>query len=269
MSLQKNCILGQVISTKNGIIVPCTSAGGQSCNQLCIDYNMLHGLSGIGGKIGDSNIPKEYRLITVQNAPVRHEQESIYKVIDKYVESFAKMFNEELPKEERIRSLYLYSKNPGTGKSTTAAALLNEFILRHYIGSLKLGIAPKQNIGYYLDVNEWQNLFVGFTRSGIPSEIANEKSKLFYHQMELAKHTQFLVLDDIAVRTTVSDAFRGELHSIVNHRINNALPTVYTSNVALSELPSLFGEERLYDRVRHYCIQLDFEGDSHRGMGKK
>jgi DNA replication protein DnaC len=269
MSYENKCILAQPVATKAGIKPICKLAGSDKCNSFCIDYNLLHGESGLSGRIGQANVPEEYRLNTVQTSSARQKQPNVYPVIDKYIESFHKMFVDDLPREQRIRSLYLYSENSGTGKTETATAILNEYIMRHYIGSLQKGQKPLQNVGYYLDVNEWQNLYSGFTRPNIPAEVAMKHSNQFYEQMEIAKHTQFLVLDDLAVRQTVTDAFRGELHSIVNHRVSNVKPTVYTSNVPLDELPNIFGEQRLYDRVRHYCIQLQFEGDSNRGIGGK
>ena len=266
MSNQHNCILGQIIATKNGVMPACKYAAGDKCSLLYPEYTSLHGFSGLSGRIGAANIPPHYKLITAQTSPARTGQPKVYRLIDKYVESFKKMFDENLQKKERIKSLYLYSEKSGTGKTATAVALLNEYSIRHFIGSLQRGVQPKQNIAYFLDVNEWQETFVGFNQPNVPQNIANEYSAKFYEQMEMAKNCEFVALDDMAVRTNPSDAFRGKLHSIINHRVNYNLPTIYTSNVPIASLPSIFGEQRLYDRVRDLCLQVDFEGESNRGM---
>lgn len=163
-----------------------------------------------------------------------------------------------------IKSLYLWSKNPGSGKTTTATTLISEFIIAHYLGSLKRGKQPLQQPAYFLDVANWQELYTGFTRKGIPQEIAEANSRPYYRQMELAKKTPFVVLDDIGVRGVATDAFRGDLHTVINYRNANGLPTIYTSNLPLEEMAKVF-DARLYDRMRDQCVVLHFDGESKRG----
>lgn len=163
----------------------------------------------------------------------------------------------------RIKSLYLWSESPGTGKTSTAISLLHEYLVVHYIGSLKRGLQPIQRPAYFLDVNSFQELYTGFTRQGIPREIAESNSRPYYTQMEHAKKTPFVVLDDIGVRSA-SDGFRGDLHTIINHRTTHGLPTIYTSNLAIDEMATVF-DARLADRMRDQCLSLHFVGSSARG----
>jgi DNA replication protein DnaC len=82
--------------------------------------------------------------------------------------------------------------------------------------------------------------------------------------MKFAQETPFIVFDDLAIRS-VSEPFRADLHSVISYRVSNQLPCVYTSNLPLSELPTIYGEQRLYDRIRDLTIQLSFIGESKRG----
>ena len=181
-------------------------------------------------------------------------------MLDQYVATFKRQFDEE---GERIKSLYLFSESPGTGKTTTAIALINSWLAEHYLGSIKRGQAPAQTPAYFLDVNSWQELYTGFTRPNIPQEIAEQNSRPYYRQLELAKRTPFVVLDDIGVRTA-SEGFRGDLHTVINYRCVNGLPTVYTSNLPIEDMATVF-DARLYDRMRDQCLMLAFAGESKRG----
>ncbi len=245
---------------------PCKLAGGPSCNDYCPPYIQIHGHNGKGGRVGAAGLPAEYRLLTLDNSPAREGQAEVYRTLTKYVATFERQFDEEggsSASSRSVKSLYLWSESPGTGKTTTASALLNEWIRTHYIGAVKRGQQPLQQPTYFLDVNAWQELYTGFTRSNIPQAIAEENSRPYYRQLELAKTTPFVVLDDIGVRSA-SDGFRGDLHTVINHRCANGLPTVYTSNLPIKEMADVF-DARLYDRMRDQCADLHFVGESKRG----
>jgi DNA replication protein DnaC len=164
---------------------------------------------------------------------------------------------------KQIKSLYLWSESPGTGKTTTAVALLNSYIIEHYLGSLKRNRKPLQTPAYFLDVNEWQTLFNEFNRSNIPKDVAEPASREYYRRMQIAKTAPFVVCDDIGLRTA-SEAFRADLHSVINARTTGALPTVFTSNLPIEEMAVVF-DARLYDRMRDMCAVLHFDGESKRG----
>ncbi|MEK5414338.1 hypothetical protein [Paenibacillus sp. FSL L8-0708] len=57
------------------------------------------------------------------------------------------------------------------------------------------------------------------------------------------------------------------MHSVINHRVANGLPTVYTSNVMLADLAQVF-DARLADRIREQCVEIRFVGESKRGLRK-
>jgi DNA replication protein DnaC len=122
---------------------------------------------------------------------------------------------------------------------------------------------PQQTPAYFLDVNEWQTLFNEFNRSNIPRDVAEPASREYYRRMQAAKTAPFTVCDDIGIRAA-SDAFRADLHSVINARTANGLPTLFTSNLPIEEMAQVF-DQRLYDRMRDMCLQIHFAGESHRG----
>ena len=215
----------------------------------------FHVLNGDGGRVGSANIPADYRYITIANSPARESQAKIYKALDAYIRTFERQFD---PNADRIKSLYLFSESPGTGKTTTACALLNEWLVAHYLGSLKRGKQPLQTPAYFFDVNEFQ------TRYNLAT-MTNDESELDVIKAEIRKcqTVPFLVMDDIGVRGA-TEAFRSYLHAIINHRATTGLPTVYTSNFPIEDMARVF-DERLYDRMRDMCAVMEFGGESRRG----
>ncbi|NGQ95446.1 DNA replication protein [Brevibacillus sp. SYP-B805] len=250
---------------------PCKTADDPAiCTRLCPHFIALHGASGAGGRVSAANIPSDYRHVTVATSVARRDQAAAYAIVDRYIATFDRQFEPDAGGPEaadrRIKSLYLYSREPGTGKTTTAAAIANTYLIAHYIGRLKRDRQPLQRPVYFLDVNEWQTLFNAFNRPRVPDHIAEPASDAYYRSMEHAKAAPFLVMDDIGVRDA-TDAFRGDLHAIINHRVTNRLPTVYTSNVPIDELAQVF-DARLADRVRDQCAVVTFKGESKRGVRK-
>lgn len=217
------------------------------------------------GRIKAANLPAEYRHLTLDNSPAREQQAPIYEKLAEYVTDFS-------------GSLYLFSTATGTGKTTSAASLIGEYVIASYLGALKAGKQPPQQPAYFLDVNEWQTLYNGFNRKNVPQDIAERYSRPYYDMMERAKKAPFAALDDLGVRNA-SEAFRSDLHTVINYRVTNGLPTVYTSNIPMIskvkpddrvealkpyDLYDVF-DVRLLDRIRDNCELLVFEGKSKRG----
>lgn len=227
-----------------------------NCTPYCPHRIAMMGLDGNGGRVSSAGLPKDYRDVTLANSPVRASQPDIYALLDEYVKTFGR--------EGRIKSLYMWSDSPGTGKTTSASAVLNNWIAHDYLSSLKAGKHPRQQPAYFLDVNAWQELYTGFTRPNIPQDIAEKNSRPYYDQMEKAKRAPFAVLDDIGVRGKASDGFRGDLHTVINHRTSNGMPTIFTSNLTIKEMAKVF-DDRLYDRIRDQAGVIHFKGGSKRG----
>ncbi|MCO0597437.1 ATP-binding protein [Peribacillus butanolivorans] len=233
----------------------CKIAGSPQCSDQCSAFIAMHGRSGKGGRVGAAGLPADYRLVTLANSPARTEQAKIYAKIADYTATFDRQFEEGA---ERIKSLYLYSESPGTGKTTTAAAILNEWLTVHYVGSLQRGIQPLQRPAYFLDVNAFQTDYNLATMTNDDAGMAQVKSII-----QRTQTAPFAVLDDIGVRSA-TEAFRSYVHAIINYRTTNGMPTVFTSNLELAEMERVF-DGRLYDRMRDQCAVLSFGGESKRG----
>jgi len=249
---------------------------GDFCKPLSPIYIGLHGANGHGGRVAASNTPADYHGLLLADSPAREGQAKVYDVLGSYVKSFNKQFADvkadlvgagKSDNEIRVKSLYLWSEAPGTGKTTSAVALLNEYLVAHYIGHLKRKEMPAQRPCYFLDANLLQTEYNTFNRPRVPDDIAEPASRRYYNAIERGKHTEFVVIDDLATRDA-TDAFRADLHSVINHRVTNQLPTIFTSNIPISELANVFGEQRLADRVGDMCMELHFKGESKRGMRK-
>src|SRR5699024_8532746 len=123
-----------------------------NCTKLCPHRVALHGLNGSGGRSLTANIPKDYRYVTIDNSPVRESQEKLYGLLDRYATTFKRS-------KARIKSLYLWSESPRTGKTTTATALLNAYISPEYLTALSEGRQLPRSEAYFLDVNVFQTKY--------------------------------------------------------------------------------------------------------------
>lgn len=240
----------------NKCILDSRKKGGcSSCESLCAHRIAMHGLNGTGGRVGAAGAPSDYRYLTLNNSPAREGMESLYKILGLYVKTFQRQFEDG---GERIKSFYLYSTSPGTGKTTTAVALMNEFIMSSYLGALSRGLPPAQLPALYLDMVALQNEYNLATMTSNEDDLEKVKATL-----KKAARVPFLVMDDIGVRSA-TESFRTLLHGVINHRATHSLPTIYTSNVPMDDFIRIY-DARVYDRARDKCQEVHFKGDSKRG----
>jgi DNA replication protein DnaC len=245
MTHANNCILSS----------RCKVANSAQCNKTCGHFISLHGLSSNGGRLANASAPIDYKLLTLANSPARANQAQVYATIEKYVATFERMFDPEAP---RIKSLYLVSESPGTGKTTTAIAVMNEWIIASYLGAKKRGMQVPLVPAVFLDTNAFQTDYNLATMTNDDAAMVKIKSTILRVQA-----APFAVLDDIGVRSA-SEAFRSYVHAIINYRTANGLPTIFTSNLPIEEMAVVF-DARLYDRMRDMCAVLHFSGESKRG----
>lgn len=198
-----------------------------------------------------AGIPKGYRDIYLDNSPAREDQSKIYSQLESYVKTFTE-------DDVRIKSLYLYSASPGNGKTSTAAVLANEFIRRRFMYLASKGRTIPEVLALFMDVNDVQ------TRYNMAS-MSNDDEEMARIVADIKRYSTvpFLVCDDLAVRGA-TESFRSLVHAVINERNTAELPTIYTSNVPISDLSNVF-DARLADRIGDMAAVLQFKGLSKRG----
>lgn len=74
-----------------------------------------------------------------------------------------------------------------------------------------------------------------------------------------------LILDDLGAEKT-TEFVEGELYNIINHRYNNKLPTIITSNIPWNELPDKYpmNGKRIASRVSEMCGSFNLNGKDYR-----
>lgn len=240
----------------NKCILDSRKKGGcATCDALCPHRISMHGLNGTGGRVGAAGAPADYKYLTLANSPARDGMERLYGVLEAYVKTFSRQYDDD---DLRTKSFYFYSTSPGTGKTTTAIALMNEFIMTNYLGALQKGLQPPQLPAMFLDMAELQNNYNLASMTNSDEDMLAVKEKL-----KKASKVPFLVMDDVGLRDATVP-FRSLLHGVINHRATNSLPTIYTSNVPLADFIRVY-DARVYDRARDKCQEIKFTGESKRG----
>jgi DNA replication protein DnaC len=233
----------------------CKIANTAECNKACEHFIAMHGYSAKGGRLASANAPIDYKLLTLANSPVREGQPRIYDTLEKYCATFERQFEEGAP---RIKSLYMFSESPGNGKTSSAIAVMNEWIIASYLGAKKRNRQAPFSPAVFLDTNSFQTDYNLATMTNDDAAMGSIKATI-----QRAQQAPFAVLDDIGLRSA-SEAFRSYVHAIVNYRTANGLPTIFTSNLPIEEMAVVF-DARLYDRMRDMCAVLHFGGESKRG----
>ena len=187
--------------------------------------------------------------------------------MDAYVKTFRRAFEAD---SDAIKSVYIYSPTAGNGKTTTAVALLHEWIIRQYVGALQAEQQPIQQPGYFLSLNELQQIHKRMYSPGSQAK-RDEVGDEFYRRMERAKKSPYLIIDDIGVRAA-SASFLSKIYDLMNYRTSEGLPTCFTSNKSLEQLAELFltedPEGKVVSRISDRCVILRFDSTSKRGMRK-
>ena len=220
-------------------------------NPACYMYTRLQNL------IALSKVPKKYRKCTADNLPIKEDNPQAYKIIVKYCNTVIEQVT------ENNNSLYLYSKpnkdNPlgcGTGKTTSACAILNTFMYEANWLNLKRQLELPMIPALFIRCSDFQNVYNAQFRN------QDSASTEYYAYKYAMKTCTLLVLDDIAIRSC-TEAFLNEMYEVINCRNMEELTTIYTSNVAITELEKTL-DSRIASRVQESCFRIAFSGKDHR-----
>lgn len=177
-----------------------------------------------------------------------------FNAVSDYINSFEEVCQEGI-------GLYIYSTptkdNPfgtGTGKTSSACIILNEFVKWACKQSLQGKLELTTHPALFVSMSEFQNIYNKQFRQ------ANQTS--YYPLKELMKKALLLVLDDIAVRN-LSDAFMNEVFEIFNHRHNHFLMNIFTSNISLNKLTDFYND-RIVSRLYSMTTEVNIKGTDRR-----
>jgi len=128
------------------------------------------------------------------------------------------------------QSLYIYGANR-TGKTLVAASLLMEQFKKNYL------LAETYNSYFVKMPDLLEEIKQSFGRY-------NEADVL-----ERYINCELLVLDDFAI-TKPTDWTYQTLYRLIDTRYENIKPIVFTANISLDELETLYGDTRLTSRIK-------------------
>ena len=239
-------------------------AGTGVCNVLCSPFILLHGTEGNTGYWRARNVPPKYSNALMSNLPIKAENPTAYQWVQKYVGNI-------LENAENGIGLFFYSiPNPsnrlgtGTGKTTSAVTILNEYVLARIVQHSKGEKLIEKQPALFYKASEFQTLYNSQFR-GTP-DMQEKASHKYYKVKDLLMKVEMLVFDDIGIRQKITDAFENELTEIIDARDSNQLATIYTSNIPVEKLAETMGE-RIASRIEGMTVQIAFKGKDFRKGG--
>ena len=135
------------------------------------------------------------------------------------------------------KGLYLYSAKKGSGKTRMAASIANDLIHNHDI-SVKFMTSP-----------------------AILDEIKNSWGSKEYTErqvLDMLFTVPVLIIDDFGAEKA-TDWANDRFYQIINERYVNNRITIFTSNMSLSNLRY---DDRITERIKEKCLQIDFPEES-------
>lgn len=243
----------------------CKKANGEECTPTCYPYVVLHGSRGSGGFYGSTGVPKRYKGLKLKDLPIKEENPDSYKVVNTYIKDLDKYVN------DRSIGLFIYSApydgnafGTGTGKTTTAAIILNEYVLHEVRKYLRGDVRFSSSPGIFVMASDFQNTYNEQFRGS--NELREDASNRFYALKKRMKSVNLLVVDDIAMRDT-TEAFKSELYEVIDYRANNEKTTIFTSNYPIDRLADLLGD-RIASRIDGMTYKVKITGKDHRKGGQ-
>lgn len=164
----------------------------------------------------------------------RQESKEKARTACKVIKEYLDMLPEA---KETGMGLYIYSSTKGSGKTRMAAGIAN-YLLEHDT-AVKFSTSTRilNEIRSTYDENSQ------YTESQLMSDLVN---------------TEVLIIDDFGTEN-VTAWVRDKIYDIVNERYINKRITIFTSNERLKDSSY---DERISNRIKEMCYQIDFPEES-------
>ncbi|GAK00894.1 ATP-binding protein [Geomicrobium sp. JCM 19055] len=243
----------------------CKVAGEEGkCNVLCSPFMMLHGVNGDGGIWKARNVPKKYEGVRFDNLPIQEDNPTAYEWVARYV-------NNITANVEKGIGLFFYSVSTqenrlgtGTGKTTSAITILNEYVKARTIEHTKGIRKMENNPALFYKASDYQALYN--SQFNGTDKMKEEATLKYYRIKEQFKTVDLLVLDDVGIRDRITDNFENELTEVIDARDGEELATIFTSNLDVSSLEKTLGH-RITSRIDGMTEQIALYGTDKRKGG--
>lgn len=198
------------------------------CSPWCDKYLLYQ------AHVNQSHIPKRFQGLFLWNFPAGRNR----SIVDRFIHG---------DNIEQGRGLYLYSSCSGTGKTTIACTIANEYIVRHMwkakLNPLVVYVVVPELLDRIRD--HWQD----------PDEN-------LYTLLENIRTVPIVIWDDIGAEKP-SEWVRERLYTLINTRYTSELCNIFTSNLPLEKLEEQLGQ-RITSRIYGMCYTVEVTGEDHR-----
>ncbi|MBC9785491.1 ATP-binding protein [Heliobacterium chlorum] len=242
----------------------CKKAGDTGrCNNTCYAFLKLHGESGQGGLWAVSGIPKAYQQSLLKTLPFRQDNPLAFEFVTQYCQDI-------VANVDKGQGYYFYSvpndanpKGTGTGKTTAATALLNEYlvarVILHVVRQRPIDDIP----ALFVNASKYQNAFNAQFRG--TRDMQEEASQTYYLLKDRMLTVALLTIDDIGIREA-TESFKNEFYEVIDTRAVEQLATIYTSNEPIERIAKLL-DERIASRIEGATYPVSFKGEDKRRGG--
>lgn len=186
----------------------------------------------------------------MRNVPLRYQDASIDDVPQEIRDKISAI-------RETRRGLYIHGP-VGTGKTHIAYAIAKEVFKTVRKNTDGVAVSQSVELGTFVNASE---LFAEMRRD-MDKDWTNKTEPL----EKLMETRKIIIIDDIGAEKP-SEWVSEQFYLLLNHRYNEILPTIFTSNLSLPQLEERLGD-RTVSRIVGMCDVVKLGGEDRR-MPKK